>query len=311
MYYFKTATAVAVAIGLSAAGAFAATINTTANVVFIVDESGSMAGEQAFLQNTVIGGLDMGLSDAGVTDRSYAVVGFGGSQAGLSQDPPRLLGGLADAATTATNLQSLQAFGGFEDGYAAIDFALTNLSFDAGAAINFILVTDEDRDVTTGTNFSAASIQQTLISSNILLNAVVDNVVDGDSTAGGVQTAIGVDSDGNSYLADGSGGFTTGANGALTNDDEGSTRADYSEVALATGGAVWDLNILRSGGSNAASFAQAFIDIKVQEIISQPPSGGGGGNPTPTPAPIPVPAGFPLLLAGLGAFGFMRMRAKA
>lgn len=301
MNFMKLTTAAAVAtLALSTSG-FATTVNTISNVVFLVDESGSMGGEQEFLRDVVIDGLDAGLSGAGVTDRSYAVVGFGSGSVA-----PRIVGGLADAASTKTSLGSLLTNGVTEDGYAAIDFALNNLNFTSGAAINFVLVTDEDRD-NTDNSLTRTVIENSLTGSNILLNAVVSNSVDGDSTVAGTQTAIGVDSSGNAYTADGSGGFNTGPNGALTDFDAGSTRADYSELALATGGAVWNLDILRNGGNDAASFAQAFIDIKVQEIISQPPS----GDPTPTPAPIPLPAGFPLLLAGLGAFGVMRMKAKA
>lgn len=305
MYFTKTVAAAAAALSIGVSGAFAASVNPTANVVFIVDESGSMAGEQAFLRDTVIGGLDAGLSAAGVTNRSYGVVGFG---AGGTGNLGRVLGsGLQDAAATATNLDNLVTTGSFEDGYSGIDFALNNFAFDAGAAINFILVTDEDRD-NGNAMLDRVSIESALTSANILLNAVVSHTVDGDNTVAGTQTAIGVDADGNSYNADGSGGFVTNPNGELTTADFGSTRDDYSELALATGGAVWNLNILRNGGLDAASFAQAFIDIKVQEIVSQLPT---DPTPTPTPAPVPLPAGLPLLLAGLGAFGFVRMRSTA
>jgi hypothetical protein len=290
------------AIALVTAGAgFASTVNSTANVVFIVDESGSMGGDQDFLTNTVIGGLDAGLSAAGVTNRSYGVVGFGGS---ISSNAPRVLGsGLTNAADAKTNLGSLTTSGGTEDGIQAIDFALTAFNFDAGAAVNFILVTDEGRR-DGGTNsldnsLTFAGMAQTLAASNILLNAVVSNRIDSD---GG--RAIGVDSDGNAYLADGNGGVATSTNGVANN----TSSTGYIDTALKTGGAGWDLGILRRGGNDALSFAQAFIDIKVQEIISQPPT-GGGPNPPPV-APIPRPAAGWLLLGGLGALGFMRRRAE-
>lgn len=290
--------ALALALGTFsfADGSMAATVNTTSNVVFIVDESGSMGGEQDFLANTVIDQLDQGLSDAGVTSRSYGVVGYGGPNSGT----PRLVqsgGGLENAATTKTNLQSLVTSGGFEDGFAAIDFALNNLSFTAGAAINFILVTDEDRDVTSGLGLTVQSIQNSLTSANILLNAVVSNSFSSDNSL----SALGIDSDGTAYVANGSGGFNEDT-GGTAGGGFGTTTADYVDLAIATGGAAWDLNQLRAGGNPATSFANAFIDIKVQEIISQPPSG---------PNPIPLPAGMPLLLAGLGVFGFMRRRASA
>ena len=85
------ALAIPVVLTLSVSSALAATVNTRSNVVFIVDESGSMSGEQAFLENTVIDKLDTDLLAAGVSDeRRYGVVGFGGS---VSSNDPRQIGG--------------------------------------------------------------------------------------------------------------------------------------------------------------------------------------------------------------------------
>ena len=50
-----------------------------------------------------------------------------------------------------------------------------------------------------------------------------------------------------------------------------STGSDYVDLALNSGGAAWNLNILRSGGTNADSFTASFVDTKVQEITEQPP----------------------------------------
>lgn len=279
-------------------------VNPTSNVIFIVDESGSMGGEQAFLENTVINALDAGLAAAGVTNRSYGVVGYGGSPA-----TPREVGtGLMNAADTQAALGTLRTSGGFEDGYQAIDFALNNFSYDANAAINFILVTDEDRDVASGTSFDFSSISNALTSQNILLNAVVNANFTSD---GG--TALGVDSTGDAYVEDGTGGFTTTTNGVATRG-AGTTLADYVDLANATGGAAWDLNQIRAGGDTAASFAAAFIDIKVQEIISVLPT--DPTNPTgptdPVIAPVPLPAAGWMLIAGMaGLYGLRRRRAAA
>ena len=56
---------------------------------------------------------------------------------------------------------------------------------------------------------------------------------------------------------------------------------NYTDAALETVGADWDLNALRAGGDSALFFGEALIDIKESETISQPPS---------NPAPIPLPA---------------------
>jgi hypothetical protein len=76
---------------------------------------------------------------------------------------------------------------------------------------------------------------------------------------------------------------------------------NYTNAALGTGGAAWDLNALRAGGDSALSFGVALIDIKESETISQPPS---------NPAPIPLPAAGWLLLAGLGGLGALRRFGK-
>lgn len=283
----------AAAIVVSSAFAVsAATVNTTSNVVFIVDESGSMSGEHSFLED-VITSLDLALAAEGVTNRSYGVVGFGGNFS--NPGSPRMLGsGLTDATTTKANLGGLVINGGTEDGYSGIDFAISSFNYTPGAAINYVLVTDEDRD-NTNNALSYGSVLASLTSRNILLNAVVD----GRFRSADNTTALGLN-DGEAYVADGSGGFTTSSGGSVVGG-AGTTVSDYVNLALATGGAAWDLNQLRAGGLSAQSFTSAFIDIKVDEITTQPPS----------PSPIPVPAAFPLLLGGLGLMGVVSRRRRS
>ncbi|MEM1108240.1 MAG: putative Ig domain-containing protein [Planctomycetota bacterium] len=50
-------------------------INATADIVFIVDESGSMAGAQAWLREMIVQ-LDTQLADRGITDNRFGLVGF-------------------------------------------------------------------------------------------------------------------------------------------------------------------------------------------------------------------------------------------
>lgn len=281
----------AAAIVVSSAFAVsAATVNTTSHVVFIVDESGSMSGEHSFLQD-VITNLDSALLAEGVINRSYGVVGFGASF--TNPGSPRMLGtGLTDATTAKANLGGLVLNGATEDGYSGIDFAISSFSYTPGAAINYVLVTDEDRD-NTNNSLSYGSVLASLTSRNILLNAVVNA-----QYRVGTTPALGLN-DGEAYVADGAGGFTTSTGGSVVNG-AGTTVSDYVNLALATGGAAWDLNQLRAGGQSALSFTNAFIDIKVDEITTQPPS----------PSPIPVPAAFPLLLGGLGLMGVVSRRRR-
>ncbi|MHA7851565.1 vWA domain-containing protein [Roseovarius sp.] len=297
MKHFIGAITIATA-ALTAQTSYAVT-NTQADVVFIVDESGSMAGEQDFLANTITS-LNSALGSANVTDVKYGVIGFGGSTTtGGLYDAPRLVTGLTTVDAAKTGIESLITSGGFEDGYDAIKFAFDNLSFRAGAARNFILVTDENRDDTPGSTNTMSSIASLLSSTKTVLNAIlnVSSIVDGNGNTTGV---IGINNNNDAYTADGSGDFFTTALGTLNSS---SNSLDYDSLALNSGGAVWNLNVLRQANDTNKwndSFSSAFIDIKVQEITTQPPSGQ-----------IPLPAGGWLLLTGLGGLAALRRKRRA
>jgi hypothetical protein len=151
-------------------------------------------------------------------------------------------------------------------------------------------VTDEDRDITSGSTASAASMLAALTDAGAVLNAVLDAPI----TKSGNPNAIGLDDEGNAYVADGSGGYTTDTGYSVTTSgDFGTSKEDYSDLALATGGASWDLNILRLGGLNATSFTEAFINVKVAEIQD---------------SVVPEPASMGLF--GLGIFGLAAIRRR-
>ncbi len=269
------------------------------DTVVIIDESGSMAGEQSWIQQ-VIPALESAFQAAGFgsgTDANrYGLVGFGGGGSGnlgrtLTANGNQLFGA-ADFSTAASNLVTS---GGFEDGYSAIDYTFNNYNFRSEAVKNFILVTDEDRD--NGNNaLTSQNILNRLQNSGTLLNAVVDATFrDRNGTR-----ALGIDSKGSAYLADGSGGFTKSAGGTAISGF-GTTIPDYVDVALATNGAAWDLNQLRQGGNLAQSFTTGFIDIKVQEVVNT------GGPTEEVPEPLTI-----LGTLTAGAFGtqFMRKRKQ-
>ncbi|WP_447970729.1 vWA domain-containing protein [Nitrospira sp. M1] len=291
-----------------------------ADVIVVVDESGSMAGEHSFLQ-TAIPDLEMGLQAAGVGTGSnvnrYAIVGYGGFDFTGQLPHSHQVGGgdFGSASQFATAASGLVTSGGTEDGYQAIDFALNNYTFRNGDfAQQVILVTDEDRDINNGTaggnnagsglNFS--SVESDLQNEGVVLNAILDNPL---SSAGGAR-ALGLAADGTAFTADGTGGFMTSAGGIVGNGS-GSTETDYVPLAHNLGGAVWDLNLLRQGGNTAESFANAFVSIKVQEIVTIPPPGPGPGpgpSPGPAPAPVPEPGTVFLLGTGLVGLGFWKYK---
>ena len=164
--------------------------------------------------------------------------------------------------------------GGREDGYLGLDAAL-NLPFREGAAVNLVLITDEDRD-TVNSNLDFGGIFNAISAQNALLNSI-NNVAIEDSEG---NTALGVDSANNVYTADGSGGFIITELGEISSESRREAGGlggfsnltpieDYVNLALATGGAAWDLEQFREGGLSATSFTESFVSIKAEEVSQQ------------------------------------------
>lgn len=270
--YLQISTLFLTLVTVGATSATAASLKSS-DVVVIIDESGSMSLEQAWL-GTIIPQLDTAMQNQGLVGNRFGLVGFGSSSETLGRSLPVGGANFGNSAQFATATNSLRLNGWFEDGYSAIDFALNNYTFRAGAAVNFILVTDEDRDNgNSSLNFNniLARLKRNPQDNkdDILLNAVVN--------ANFVNNSLGVNSEGEAYIANGSGGYTTTQLPPLTSfitSDFGTTELDYIDLALDSGGAGWNLNKLRGGGLTGTSFSNAFIDVKVEEIKQPIPEPG-------------------------------------
>ena len=222
-----------------------------ADIILIVDESSSMMTEHAWIPE-MTRQLDLALQEASVgvqLPNRFGLVGFGGDCSdgfGLG----RVVGGVGgEMFTFSTNFtefsEGLTTSGRREDGYSGIQTALLSYAFREGVAKQFILITDEDRDVV-DTSITRAEIKTSLLQEKVLLNVAVSQ-----EFSGGVFRALGIDSRGGAYLFDPSASslysLLEGEGSTMVGSGHGSTDADYTQLALEIGGGAWDLSHLRTG----------------------------------------------------------------
>ncbi|HLV77541.1 MAG TPA: vWA domain-containing protein [Marinobacter sp.] len=154
------------------------------DIVFVVDESGSMGNVQTNLRNN-IGLFASILTGTGQVDAQYGLVGYGASSIN-----PRMLTDFTNAGNFASAAQGLLTNGGTEPGYGAVGFALNALdgqtdtfSFRNNAVKNIIILTDEpsngDHRYTVGGSTMTSSVLDMLLSDN---NALFNGVLRGAST---------------------------------------------------------------------------------------------------------------------------------
>jgi hypothetical protein len=155
----------------------------SADIVFVVDESGSMGTVQANIRNN-IGAFATYMSNAGI-DATYALVGYGNSNV-----RPRLLTDFTTAANFATAASGLMASGGTEPGYEAIMAALEggpsalSLTYRSGAVKNVIIVSDEEsNNGLAGADY--ADVNALLTRESALLNGIIAGWALNTSSDGG------------------------------------------------------------------------------------------------------------------------------
>ena len=222
-----------------------------ADIVLIVDESGSMTTEHAWIPG-MVSLLDEALREVNIGVEllnQFGLVGFGDDCNSQNSSLGRVLttAGNEDFTTSANVSQftcDLTTSGRREDGYSAIRVALDSYEFRQ-AARQFILISDEDRDVLDD-SLTRDDIETMLESSGIILNAAISEEFSGDAFR-----ALGIDRNMNAYIYDPSAPSlfrVVSQSGAPVPDSAyGSTNTDYTQLALGLGGAAWDLSSLRQG----------------------------------------------------------------
>ena len=157
---------------ISMAGTASAT--AFADIAFLIDQSGSMGGEFAWL-GTSITGIDTAITAGGVT-ANYGVAGYeydaGSAYAGNAWlDLP------STAAQVTAEVASVSLYGGTERGYHAADWSANNFSWTGGDyAKVLVLITDEPNDFRSSYAYGALTgepaLAQMIADNNILLNVV-------------------------------------------------------------------------------------------------------------------------------------------
>lgn len=245
-----------------ASGSSKKVLDTHAEIVMAVDFSASMTGEILWTKELVVA-LEAGLLNADVgtaQSNQYGLTKF----VNVPTQVPVNGGFFGEMEDYFDPLDTVGISGvRTEDGWSAIDFIINQYPFSEEAARNLILFTDENRDEV-ATHLTFENLLASLESNNIILNVVVNAQFQcGDGT-----DAIGVSADGTGYVADGAGGFTICQNVTI---NESETKEDYVDLALAAGGAAWNIGFFRNGGINASSFARALQEVKINEIINSLP----------------------------------------
>ncbi len=241
-----------------------------ADIIFVVDESGSMAsGAQDWIREEVQV-LDRMLKEKGVGSggrrNMFALVGYS------RNNPQDILGITLTTLTSSSNFvaasRQLMVTGTAEDGYAAIDHALSSIATRPDTAKQIVLVTDSDRQVLRF-DLNRQIMEQRLRERGFTLNVVVNQgfvISEADSVfALGVTNTAG-------YVLDPLARrlYSTISSSEVTLSRQitfGNTIEDYVSLALNLNGAAWDINQLREGGTFARAFVNVFSDIQVQEMM--------------------------------------------
>ena len=266
--------------GLAFATAF--TLSASAGVIktdiiFVIDESGSMGGAQANLINNI--GIFANILSGGNVDAMFGLVGYGRTS-GSGGPGPQTLSALTDATTFASNAASLIASGSTEPAYDAIAYSLNNpngynsggsFAFRNDAVTNIILVTDEDSDQRSN-SATWVDVDAMLKAASALFN-LVSNTTARDSRIGG----------------------------------DGTNLQTLGTLATQNGGQWFNFSELSSSNSAVVqSFVEAFANAKLQETIDF--CTANPNDPACVFTQVPEPKG--LVALALGIFLLRRLARK-
>ena len=266
------------------------------DIVLIVDDSASMAAEQGWIPSAV-NALERAFRNSNIGRRAklrnkYYVVLFGNTEGpNFRNNRTSIVTVNGRAQMESGEVEEAMAKfgknGNAEDGYQAIELALSieELRRRDDVALNLALVTDEPRDpfgnTGPGTVSSLNDIRDELLKRKATVNVL--GKFNFESNFMNNEKIVAVDSQGRIHSLDGETIETDGFQNSSISvsvtaqrafDLEESCRAfvQYAPLAMSTGGAVWDLGIIKDTESNSkdrTAFTNALARIKVEEVVLQ------------------------------------------
>ncbi len=165
-----------VALSLVLVMGFAGTSSavSTADIGFVIDQSGSMSGEFAWLGSSITG-IDTQVQAGGVT-ANYGVAGYE-FYAGSADVRNAWQDITSSVAAVVSEVNSVNVYGGTERGYHAADWSTDNFSWTGGTyAKVLVLITDEPNDYRSSYAYGGltgeAALAKKMSDNNILLNVI-------------------------------------------------------------------------------------------------------------------------------------------
>ncbi len=145
-----------------------------ADVTFVIDQSGSMGGEFAWIGNS-LSTIDTEIQNAGITT-NYGVAGYE-NLAGSADARNAWVDLPSGIGNVVTEVNNVNLYGGFERHYHAVEWAGDNFSWTGGNyAKVMILVTDEPGNSLSSFSYGGllgeAALGQYVSDNNILLNVI-------------------------------------------------------------------------------------------------------------------------------------------
>ena len=244
-------------------------VRSAADVIFVVDESGSTLRVQQWIREVVLL-LDNSLQANGIgvgeVSNQFALVGYG------RMDPETVNGTVLTQLTSVSDFivasEQLVLNGNYRNGYNGIYLALDQIQLRSGALMArvMVLVTDQSRSVVTGMENSTRSIlEEQLRAAGFILNVVVRQsfiVGQGDS-----ETVIfGMDFNGICYTYDAENELVINPSCQRDPSPEyENTYEDYVQLAYSLRGSAWDVQAI-SQVVNLTSFSRSFVNGTVEGV---------------------------------------------